>query len=120
MDTRAAGSSRSRLVVTRLEDRTVPAVTAALVNGNLTVLGDGAANGIAIGLTSGQVTVSGVAQTFPAASVGAITVDGGSGDDVITVSAAVLTPTLLFGGQGNDTLTGGGGADQLFGGLGND
>src|SRR5438552_2162907 len=120
MHTRAAGSPRSQLVLTRLEDRTVPAVTASLVNGNLTVLGDGAANAIAVGLVNGQITVSGVAQTFPATAVRAITVDGAEGDDTIAVSAAVTAPTLLFGGQGNDNLTGGGGADQLFGGLGND
>ena len=44
MRTRSLGSSRLRLALTRLEDRTVPAVTATLLNGVLSVLGDSAAN----------------------------------------------------------------------------
>lgn len=42
---------------------------------------------------------------------------GGSGDDVITGNAAV---NLLYGNGGNDTLSGGDGSDQLDGGQGND
>src|SRR5262245_17906591 len=120
MRTRATGSPRSRLALLYLEDRTLPAVTASVVNGVLTVLGDGASDRITLGLSSGQFTVSGVAQTFSAAAVRAITVDGGAGDDSVEVSQAIGTPTLLFGGIGNDVLVGGGGADQLFGGPGND
>jgi uncharacterized protein YkwD len=120
MRTRAAGLPRPRLALVRLEDRTVPAVTAALVNGVLTVLGDTADDTITLGLANGQITVSGVAQSFAAASVRTIVVDGGSGDDTITVNPAITTPCLLYGGIGNDTLTGGGWADQLYGGPGND
>ena len=64
MRTRSSGSLRSRLALNRLEDRTVPAVTATLLNGVLGVMGDSAANNISIGLSNGQITVSGVAQTF--------------------------------------------------------
>jgi len=42
---------------------------------------------------------------------------GGSGNDSITGSAG---DNALFGNGGNDTLTGGGGVDALFGGDGND
>jgi Ca2+-binding RTX toxin-like protein len=119
MRSRILGSPRSRLALTRLEDRTVPAVTASLVNGNLTVLGDSAANAIDVGYANGQISVSGVG-FFAAANVRGITVDGGDGDDVINVSSALPTGCLLFGGYGNDRIMGGGGADQLFGGLGND
>jgi uncharacterized protein YkwD len=120
MRTRASSSLRSRLAVTKLEDRTVPAVTALLVNGNLTILGDGAGNAINVGFANGQITVSGLSQTFAAASVRAITVDGGDGDDTITVANSVPIGCLLFGGYGNDHILGGGGSDQIFGGLGDD
>jgi uncharacterized protein YkwD len=112
-------SSRSRLELTRLEDRTVPAVTASLVNGVLTVLGDSAANAIDVGYANGQISVSGVG-FFTAANVRSIAVDGGDGDDVINVSSALPIGSLLFGGYGNDRIMGGGGADQLFGGLNDD
>ena len=61
MRTRTLGSSRLLLALTRLEDRTVPAVSATLLNGVLGVMGDSAANSISIALNSGQITVSGVA-----------------------------------------------------------
>src|SRR5262249_29828787 len=120
MRTRSSGSSYLRLALTRLEDRTVPAVTATLLNGVLSVLGDSAPNNISIGLSNGQITVSGVAQTFAANQVGSISVAGGDGDDRITVSPAICLPCTLLGEFGNDTLIGGSGNDQLFGGVGND
>jgi Ca2+-binding RTX toxin-like protein len=51
-----------------------------------------------------------------------IQVFGLAGDDVITLSETngALPAANLFGGAGNDTLTGGSGADQLFGQAGND
>lgn len=47
---------------------------------------------------------------------------GGAGNDVITLdeSHGALPAAQLFGGQGDDTLTGGSGNDQLFGENGND
>src|SRR5262249_55367513 len=77
MRTRSSGSSYLRLALTRLEDRTVPAVTATLLNGVLSVLGDSAPNNISIGLSNGQITVSGIAETFSAGQVASITVCGG-------------------------------------------
>jgi uncharacterized protein YkwD len=120
MRTRTADSSHLRLALTRLEDRTVPAVTATLLNGVLSVLGDSADNTINIGLSNGQITVSGVAQTFAANQIGSISVAGGDGNDFISVSPAINLPCLLFGEFGDDTLIGGSGNDQLFGGVGND
>src|SRR3954447_5272719 len=120
MRTRTPSPAWPRLALTRLEDRTVPAVTATLLNGTLSVLGDGANNAITLGLDNGQITVSGVAQTFAASQVAGITVDGSDGDDILSVSPDITTPTLLFGGYGNDGLLGGGGFDQLYGGPGND
>ena len=58
MRTRTPSSARSRLALTRLEDRTVPAVTATLLNGVLSVLGDGAGN--AINLAQAQALIESV------------------------------------------------------------
>ncbi len=52
--------------------------------------------------------------------VSRIVVYGGAGDDHITVARAVKNNAWLFGGDGNDVLTGGGGPTLLVGGAGND
>ncbi len=49
-----------------------------------------------------------------------VRVNGLGGDDTITASTAVLVPLVLDGGDGNDQILGGSGADQLVGGPGND
>ena len=46
--------------------------------------------------------------------------DGGDGNDTLSVASTVTTPTVLLGGNGNDTLTGGAANDLLTGGAGND
>jgi serralysin len=46
--------------------------------------------------------------------------DGGAGNDILTVVATNTAANQLFGGAGNDSLTGGSGNDLLVGGLGND
>jgi Ca2+-binding RTX toxin-like protein len=58
------------------------------------------------------------ADTFNgAASSGAMTVDGGGGDDTVTGGSGA---DRLIGGTGDDSLSGGGGADTLSGGDGAD
>lgn len=42
------------------------------------------------------------------------------GDDHLTVSGGVLTPTLIDGGEGNDQLNGGNGPNVILGGPGDD
>jgi hypothetical protein len=42
------------------------------------------------------------------------------GDDHIEISSRVKLPSIVLGGSGNDTLTGGGGHDALHGGAGDD
>ena len=70
-------------------------------------------NGGAVTVTGGTATV---ANTF------LIQVFGTGGNDMISLdeSNGALPAAQLFGGAGNDTLTGGSGNDQLFGGAGND
>jgi len=70
-------------------------------------------NGGAVPIAGGQATVANTAM---------IQVFGQGGNDAIVLdeSNGALPAAQLFGGAGNDTLTGGSGADQLFGGAGND
>jgi Ca2+-binding RTX toxin-like protein len=51
---------------------------------------------------------------------GSIVVHGKGGDDSISIDAAITRETFLFGEAGNDTISGGGGADVIVGGTGND
>src|ERR1700747_2556376 len=70
-------------------------------------------NGGAVPIAGGQATV---------ANTSTIQVFGQGGNDTIALdeSNGTLPAAQLFGGAGNDTLTGGSGDDQLFGGAGND
>src|SRR6266516_4459894 len=88
-------------------------------------------NGGNIPITGGTPTVASTAliQVFGQGGNDTITLDesngalpaaqlfGGAGNDVLTGRSGA---DLLFGGAGNDTLLGKGGVDQLFGGAGND
>ena len=88
-------------------------------------------NGGAVPVLGGTATVAntGLIQLFGQAGNDTITVDetngampaaqlfGGDGNDILTGGSA---NDLLFGQSGNDTLLGKGGNDQLFGGAGND
>ena len=57
---------------------------------------------------------------FPLSAFSRIVAYGGAGHDVITVDAAITKPAYLYGGDGNDTLSGGSGDDYLYGGAGVD
>ncbi len=58
--------------------------------------------------------------TFISSDVQRIVVFGLAGNDKITISGALAQPAIIFGGNGNDTIVGGGGDDQISGGNGND
>jgi Ca2+-binding RTX toxin-like protein len=132
--------------VVSLEHREVPAVTAVFTGGALAVFGDNSGNMITLSRTAaGNILVNGgavrvlggtptVTNTFNITAFGrggndAIALDeangplpsailfGGAGNDALTGGAAF---NVLYGGAGNDTLLGRGGADILFGGAGSD
>lgn len=48
----------------------------------------------------------------------AVRVEGGAGNDIITLDATLLLPAVVHGGAGDDALVGGGGNDRLYGGAG--
>ncbi|MFO0808696.1 MAG: hypothetical protein U0746_08755 [Gemmataceae bacterium] len=110
--------ARRRLAVVRLEDRCTPA-TATLTGGVLTVTGTAGNDRLAIRLTSGQLTVDGQSATFQASAVGRIVVDAGGGNDTVLLSG-IAAPAIIYGGNGNDTITGGNGNDTIYGGNGVD
>jgi hypothetical protein len=87
--------------VEALEARDVPAVTATLANGILSVTGSAAADAITVRQANGQVTVAGVGRAFAAGQVSRIDVAGLGGDDVIDVRG-VTKPVVLNGGTGAD------------------
>lgn len=94
----------------------------------LTVFGDGSANTIDLSRdAAGKILLNGGASkilggTPTVANTTSMTVFGLDGNDVITLNEAhgALGKASLFGGAGNDVLTGGSAADQLFGESGND
>src|ERR1700755_3270034 len=96
--------------------------------GLLSELGDGADNTIVTSRdAAGQLFVNGGAVPIAGgqatvANTALIQVFGQGGNDTIALdeSNGALPAAQLFGGNGNDTLTGGSGIDELFDGAGND
>src|SRR5262245_11346625 len=112
---------RARLQVLSLESRLTPAVTANLLNGVLTLLGDTTANNLAVNLSGTNLVVSPVGTSFASISVSTIVVDGGAGNDTITIAGGITQQCWLHGGAGDDRIVSGGwGNDLIFGGNGND
>jgi Ca2+-binding RTX toxin-like protein len=104
------------------------AVTASFINPTLSVFGDALDNTVTISrnaagnifVNGGAVPVLGGSPTV--ANTALINVFGQAGNDVIALneSNGALPRAQLFGGAGNDTLTGGSGNDMLFGQADND
>lgn len=70
-----------------------------------------------------QATINGqVVDTRAESKVRIIRVSAGRGDDQVTADLGDTTtiPVVIYGGAGNDTLTGGAGADRIYGQAGND
>jgi hypothetical protein len=59
-------------------------------------------------------------RSFAIDAVQSIHILGCEGDDNIVITPTVSIPTLIEGGSGNDTITGGSGEDVILGGSGND
>jgi len=107
--------------------------TASLANSTVTIRGGNGPNALSVDRGGGLVRVhdgagglaatvggclglGGFDVTCPDNNVNAIQVNGESGNDRLTLN----TPGHASGGEGNDTVTGSGGADELTGGNGND
>src|SRR5262249_6127708 len=103
-------------------------VCASFGNNILTVEGDDAANSITVSrnaagvllVNNGAVTVQGGTATV--ANTALIQGFGKDGNDILTLDEAngALPRANMFGGTGNDVITGGSGGDQIFGQADND
>jgi hypothetical protein len=113
-----------------LERRSYFAVIATFspAQGLLTVFGDGLDNSIVVSrnaagsllVNGGAVPIRGGSATV--ANTALIQIFGQGGNDALTLSETngALPRANIFGGVGNDTLTGGSGGDMLFGQSNND
>jgi Ca2+-binding RTX toxin-like protein len=116
------------LAMETLGTRITPAVSAFFSGGVLAVIGDAANNTIEVSRNAaGNLLVNGGAVaiqrgTPTVANTRLIVISGGAGNDTLSLNEAngALPKANLFGGVGNDILTGGSGGDQLFGQAGND
>src|SRR5262249_44867052 len=98
------------------------------ITGQLTVFGDVQGNTIVTSRdAAGRILVNGgavptVGGTPTVANTSLIQVFGQGGNDTIAVNEAngAMPAVNIFGGDGNDTITGGSGNDLLFGQAGND
>lgn len=120
-------SSRHTLSVETLEARTL--LTATLGRGILAIRGTAASDVIEVRRSADDANVLQVVEngtvTFSRAisAVRQIRIDGGAGNDEISVNqenGVIAIPTTIRGGLGNDLLQGGRGTNQIDGGLGRD
>ncbi len=96
--------------------------------GQLSTIGDTLDNNVAVSRNAaGAILINGgavaiVGGTPTVANTSQVQAFGQGGNDVITLDETngALPSANLFGGEGNDTLTGGSGGDQIFGQDGND
>jgi len=121
---------RSALHLTALESREVPAIIASFnaTTGLLTVAGDQLDNTITVSrdlagallVNGGAVVIAGGAPTV--ANTTRIRILGSRGNDTLRLDETngPLPAAAMSGGPGNDTMTGGSGADTFLAGAGND
>src|SRR5690349_5007843 len=98
-------------------------VTTVVTGDGLTVTGGNDADSITLAAAGGFISVNRAPTTLPSGPDARIVVNAGGGND--TVDASALTAVdygalTINGGDGDDTLTGGAGLDQIRGDAGND
>src|SRR5262249_51192308 len=118
--------TRRPLLLERLEDRSLPAASAVLSAGVLTVTGTPAADVIVVRRAGDIIRVDGAA-AVPAAAVSRIVVNAGAGNDMIFLNSQdtpgqqpLGVPVVVYAGDGDDTVLGSSGADAPYGQNGND
>ena len=111
------------LTCDELERREMPAVTAAVVAGILTVAGTAADERITVFRDgTNLIVLDGTVEVLrtPSAGVTSIAIDGDGGNDSIRIAPSVTQPTAIAGGTGRNKLVAGAGDSVLVGGTGND
>ncbi len=66
------------------------------------------------------VSINGREYTYTAEEASRLIIDGGEGNDEITIDKGVTQNMYVLGGDGDDTIKGGSGNDRLYGGAGDD
>jgi Ca2+-binding RTX toxin-like protein len=109
-------------MIERLEGRLLLSATLNAKTGLLTVGGTKAADVIHVSTSSGVVTVevNSAEVRFLKKQVAGISINGGKGNDEISIERDWAIRATLSGAAGHDTLEGGAGNDVLDGGIGND
>ena len=121
-------TNQRRLALESLETRQLMAADARIQwiadVSTLVVDGTGKADTIVMDANkAGKITVkvnSKQIGTFEPAAATRVLVTGNGGNDKITIGKKVALEAVIRGGDGNDTITGGGGRATLYGGAGND
>ena len=112
----------SHIRVESLEQRIC--LAAVLTGDILMITGSAGNDAITISLDARQTTytvkLNHSNAAYPRAAVRFIQVDGGDGNDKVTIGSTVKLRTSLVGGLGNDMITGGNGNDVINGGDGDD
>lgn len=120
--TASNGTTTSTTFALAVTAASTPGVT--LTGGVLTILGSDGGDVVVISRLLNQIIIASSAssaiKTFAASEVTAIRVDVRGGNDIVATTANVTKPMTIEGGSGNDVLTGGGGANTILGGAGND
>jgi len=113
--------------VERLESRAL--LTATITRGILAIRGTAGNDVIEVRRSADDASILQVIEngdvvfSREVSAVRQIRVDGGDGNDEITVSqdgGALVMPVIIRGGRGNDLLQGGGGLNRIDGGAGRD
>jgi Ca2+-binding RTX toxin-like protein len=112
------------LFVEQLESRWLLAAVIPQIDstGVLVVSGNRKNDSIQISSSGAELTVAISKQSFQfnTADVASILIDGGGGNDRITIDDGVILDAVIYGGSGNDRMQGGGGDDTIYGDRGND
>lgn len=100
-----------------------PGIT--LVNGVLRIIGTNGHNNLQISRVGSQYQVvanflSPTVSRFLVSQVQSIEIDMLGGNDQVNIVDSVIIPVTIRGGDGNDSLDGGGGNDLIYGGAGHD
>ena len=116
---RPARSLLTPSFIEELESRQL--LSASISGGILTVTGTNKADNIQVRVKGSNVVVKQGSSTknFARSAVNQLIVNGGNGNDKISVSGPVPN-VVLNGGGGNDRILGSGGGDLISGGTGND
>src|SRR5437879_6542749 len=123
---RAVLSRCTGTVLEQLESRQLLSSSINVSNGVLTLTGDPVKNNSLVASldSNGKVVHAsagfGHISTIPTSSIKQIKIVGGSGGDYVYVTTTLKVPVTVVSGNGNDTIQGGGGSNDITAGTGKD